>query len=468
MSATPLPPAPSRKGRGGQKPPPLAGGGWGRGQTAILPLAAFLLTWPAILNGYPLVFSDTGTYLSQALNRYLGWDRPPFYSLFMLPLHMGLTTWPVIAAQGLITAWVLHLTMRALVPACSPWPLVPLAAVLAMASPLPWFAAQLMPDLFTGLLVLALALLVFAPERLRRADATGLAMLAAFAMCAHLSNLPLALGLLALLLPLRRLLGARAALGRAALARVAGAPIAAVLALIAVNLAGHGAASIAPYGNVFLLARVIEDGPGRDALTRACPDAGWRLCAVRDQLPARADDILWRPESPLNAAGGPKRVSAEADAIVAAAIRAEPGRELAAMFRNAGYQILRFGTGDGLQPWPDTVTPWIDRDFPRFEQAAYAASRQATGQRLLPNWMSGLHQGVAMGGIAVLLALLPRWLRQRDIMAGLTVAILAALLGNAAITGALSGPHDRYQSRIMWLPSFALLLGAARRGPWAA
>ena len=43
-------------------------------------LGAALLLWPALWNGYPLVFSDTGTYLSQAINHYVGWDRPIFYS----------------------------------------------------------------------------------------------------------------------------------------------------------------------------------------------------------------------------------------------------------------------------------------------------------------------------------------------------------------------------------------------------
>ena len=27
-------------------------------------------------NGYPIVFADTGTYLSQAIHQYAGWDRP--------------------------------------------------------------------------------------------------------------------------------------------------------------------------------------------------------------------------------------------------------------------------------------------------------------------------------------------------------------------------------------------------------
>jgi uncharacterized membrane protein YeaQ/YmgE (transglycosylase-associated protein family) len=77
--------------------------------------------------------------------------------------------------------------------------------------------------------------------------------------------------------------------------------------------------------------------------------------------------------------------------------------------------------------------------------------------------MAVLHKSAAIGAVAGMLALLPGFLRRRDAMAGVIVAVLAGLVGNAAITGALSGPHDRYQSRVMWLPVCALLLATARR-----
>jgi hypothetical protein len=428
-------------------------------------LTAALLTWPALLNGYPLVFSDSGTYLSQALNRYLGWDRPAFYSLFLLPLHLGLTTWPVVAAQAIIAAWVLHVTCGVLLRG---FPSVAPVAMLAAASSLPWFAAQLMPDLFTGLLVLALALLALAPERLGAREALGLAAFAAFAMAAHLSNLPLGLALLVVLLPLRRRLGARAPLCRPALVRILGAPLAAALALSGANLVGRGTPALAPYGNVFLLARVIYDGPGRDALARSCPAAGWRLCAFRDRLPVTADDFLWRADSPLNLAGGPKLVSAEADPIIAAAVRAEPRRELSAFLGNTVRQLTLFDSGDGLHAWPATVTPWIRRDFPDFEQAAYAAARQTTGRTLLPDWLATLHRVAELAGLAASLACLPGLLRRRSPLGGVIVAVVAGLLANAAITGGMSGPHARYQSRVMWLPVLTALLIASDRPRRAA
>src|SRR5579872_136048 len=150
--------------------------------SAVAPilLAAASLLWPALRNGYPLVFSDTGTYLSQAIEHYAGWDRPVFYSFFLLPLHLTITTWPAIAVQALLTVYTFHLVHRALWPDASPWRLLPIVLLLAITTSLPWFVAQLMPDVFTGLLVLVLALLIFRPECLSIRERLFLAAFAAF------------------------------------------------------------------------------------------------------------------------------------------------------------------------------------------------------------------------------------------------------------------------------------------------
>ena len=162
-------------------------------------LSAAVLLWPALWNGYPLVFSDTGTYLSQAIEHHLGWDRPVFYSLFLFPLHMAVTTWPAIAAQALLVTHTLHLARRALLPEVSAWWLLPGVGCLAIATALPWFASQLMPDVFTAILVLVLALLVLVPEQVSRRERAWLVIFGAFIIAAHQSNVPLAMGLLLVL-----------------------------------------------------------------------------------------------------------------------------------------------------------------------------------------------------------------------------------------------------------------------------
>jgi hypothetical protein len=154
-------------------------------------------------------------------------------------------------------------------------------------------------------------------------------------------------------------------------------------------------------------------------------------------------------------------VSAEANAIIAAALRAEPGAESRAMLQNTVSQLVTFATGDGLQAWPNTVSPWIKRDFPDSEFATYAASRQMHGALTVPAWMQSLHYVTAIAGIAGCCILIG--LGGRDLARGFAVVVLLAVLGNAAITGGLSMPHDRYQSRMMWLPPLIALVGLAAR-----
>jgi len=89
----------------------------------------------------------------------------------MLPLHLTLTTWPVVVVQALFVAHLLRLARRTVLPESPAWLLLPAAAVLALVTPLPWLVSQLMPDVFTGVLVLALA--YSAPIGYRAAKRSG-------------------------------------------------------------------------------------------------------------------------------------------------------------------------------------------------------------------------------------------------------------------------------------------------------
>ena len=52
--------------------------------------------------------------------------------------------------------------------------------------------------------------------------------------------------------------------------------------------------------------------------------------------------------------------------------------------------------------------------------------------------------------------------RRRWDQASLPALVLLGLIGNAIICGTFSNPHDRYQSRIIWLPALVLLLAVTR------
>jgi hypothetical protein len=68
----------------------------------------------------------------------------------------------------------------------------------------------------------------------------------------------------------------------------------------------------------------------------------------------------------------------------------------------------------------------------------------------------------AMSVMGLLLLLHNAARRRRWREASLPALVLMGLIGNAIICGTFSNPHDRYQSRIIWLPSLVLLLALTR------
>ncbi len=428
----------------------------------LICLGAAMLAWPAFYNGYPLVFADTGTYLTQALRWYAGWDRPPVYSMAIRPLHMAWSTWPIIAAQALMTAHVLYLVWRCLVQRGAGLYLA-MVAVLCVGTNAPWVASQLIPDIFAPILVLAIGLLMLVPERLLRWEKIWLFALTTLAIAVHTTHLPLALGLVLALTVLQRMRPWR---------RMLVMLIPAVLAAgtwVGINTVAHGRVAMAPFGNVFLLARVIFDGPGLRYLQSACPEAGYRLCPYVADIRTSSDHFLWEADSPLYAAGGPKLVAEEAGRIVAASLRAEPWEELRVAARNAWTQFWRFQSGDGTEAVRENeyVSRAVSTYFPTREYAAFRASRQNTDRLDVLAYLKPVSTLVAFAGL-LSMCVLGFWQR-RTAVGMFCVAVLLALLGNAILTGALSGPHDRYQARLVWLGVVAAftVLGTLRAPVYA-
>ncbi len=244
-------------------------------------------------------------------------------------------------------------------------------------------------------------------------------MFAAFMIAAHQSHVLLTFVLLLVLLPLRRILRAVTPLGKAGVARVV-APLAlAVIALVSVNWR-HSAG--------FRCRRSATCSCWRGSSTTA---PAWTCCAATAPLraggSAHSSIVSGGPRTISCGAttgrwrwpAARKLISHEADAIIGAALRAEPLAELRAVMANTVRQLGRFATGDGLQPWPVTVTPWIERDFPRFEADAYAAARQNAGGFAVPPGCRRLHLVTALAGVQVAAAAAGSWHGDKPPCAGL-------------------------------------------------
>src|SRR5271166_6200878 len=172
----------------------------GRGPLGVLRcgavlLGALFLAWPAFYNGFPLLYPDSMTYLSDGrivakalfLHQFSGYYgvRSFFYSLVILPFHWNISPWPIVALQCLLVAFVVWLVVRSVTPRQTITRYLALILVLSLLTSASWYAAFIMPDILGSLTCLSIYLLAFARETLSRAERVALCLIAWWGITAH-------------------------------------------------------------------------------------------------------------------------------------------------------------------------------------------------------------------------------------------------------------------------------------------
>jgi hypothetical protein len=134
---------------------------------------------------------------------------------------------------------------------------------------------------------------------------------------------------------------------------------------------------------------------------------------------------------------------------------------LRAAVRDSLQQLVQFKTGDGIEPQLSILKPNFTRTIPD-QVPAYLEARQQRGLIRFKT-LNLIHVPVgAMSVLGLLLLLQHAAVRRAWDEASLPALVLLGLIGNAIICGTFSNPHDRYQSRIVWLPTLVLLLAVTR------
>jgi hypothetical protein len=371
---------------------------------SIFAAAVFVLLVPALWNGVALVFPDTGGYLLRPFEGTLEIGRSALYGAF-LAVGAAFDFWPTIVVQAAATAWLVMLTLRAhqqerFTPAT--------VLGLAVTTSLPWFAGQLMPDIFLPIAMLARYLLAFCREQLRSVEVIGLVAAIAFAIASHMAIFAVTVAVLLSLVALRaltpRLLGKRP--------RIA-TPIAAVgigMALaIAPNFAMTGVAAFTPGGASFLFNRLNKDGIVTRYLDEKCPDSALRLCQYRHELPTD-DDWLWQDSSPLQKLGGWADFEPEAKHIIFETLQRYPSAHIASALRSTFEQFARLNTGEGLHPYDTGHVESVMSQHAPHSLARYRASVQHRDGFDF-SAINRLHVPIAVMAIATipLLLLMLRW-----------------------------------------------------------
>jgi hypothetical protein len=415
-----------------------------------------MLIAPALWNGYPLLQWDTGGYLARWYEGYLVPSRSTVFGLY---LHFGEDSsfWINLGIQALATLWILQLTLRVF-GLVRPWRLAAISVALIVTTALPWLASMLLTDIFTGLSVLALFILIIHGDKTSTIEKCLLFAFTAFAAATHSATLAVLLGLCCagwIALPFLCSRIAISGLLQGSLTLVPAPPCwCPRISRCPDNRHGPGR----------LRRRVRADAAGRHRQTISadhCPQQKLKLCPYRNELPATADQFLWG-SSMFNTLGRFNGLNDEMGLIVTRSLAEYPLWQAQAAIVATAQQLVHVGTGEGTNGWIPHTYGIIERYIPSQLKPMRAAHQQ--------HWdidfavINRLHIPVALASMLAVAAICAGaiWRRKLDDLSLFAATVTLALLGNAFVCGVISGPHDRYGARIAWVATLVALIAIVR------
>lgn len=417
-----------------------------------------LLLWVALFNGYPIVWWDSGDYLQSSFLLTPSDSRPIFYGLFLKYTHLQRTLWATVVVQSALIVYVIRATLEEATRLRNGWRdfvLVGVIALLAVGTALPWVVGLIMADIFAGVCVLALFLVLVHSRFTSRANLAAYGLFV-MSIVVHLSLLPLAIVLTILAQAYSFWC---APLSRAALRAAWSGVIVAIIVSVSTNWYFIGRAVVSPASHVFLLGRLLAEGIPQQVLAEHCGERHYALCPYLGDLPAERDHYLWNPNSPLQRIGGWQGSSAESWRIIRDSVAEHPWLVAKIGARSFIRQLANFQTfsdptrflqGTGINY---AMTTYLPAEYPKYAQA-----RQQQG-RLREVAFREFHWWVFVcSALASIVIDTLAWRKRMMELALLHTLVGAAVLSNAAIVAVLAQMDDRYQERIVWLVPFSVLV----------
>jgi len=434
--------------------PPLDRARW----ALAIVLSMSILIAPAVWNHFPLLQYDTGGYLARWYEGTLVPSRAVVYGL-ILNLGVPLSFWPVVLGQAALTVWIAALMLRVHGLGESPWLLLGVIGALSGITTLPWLTAILLTDIWCGLGVLALYLLLMRNDALSRPERIGLIVLTAVSAATHSATIAvLAILLMAasLLWLLNRERMPAANLRRGLIALLLGAAM-----VFAADYAVAKRLAWTPGGFALSFGRMLQDGIVKKYLDEHCPNPSLRLCAYKNELPHDADVWFWGSKL-FDSLGRFAGLGKEMEKIAVDSLVEYPALQAKTAAIAAAKQLVAVHTGEGVVHWT-WHTYFIVHDFAPQLEADMWAARQQRGE-ISFTAINALQYPLALLSMMLLplLLLLGRSNKVPTDIAELAAWISLTLLANAFVCGALSNPHDRYGARVIWLATFTVALAAIR------
>jgi hypothetical protein len=444
---------------------------------AVIPL--FLLSLlPAVINGYPLLYPDSVGYFHSGYSLLshlhvlrhgpgaafierpaslrieaqdgISTARSVYYGAGYATLYLLFGEWMLALLQTGITTLAIVLVTTRLCPRY--WFIT--AILLTQLTGLSVFSVTIMPDLFTGLLLLAFAVVLTYSKVLSRSELTFWVVLALFSCLFHKSNVAILALTWATIAPFAwktkktELLIFSAIFAAAFLGHVA-------VTLVVKDVSGRW-----PVEPPFVLARLVGDGTAVKYLRKTCPIHHYVTCNYLREMPLTEVQFLWghEPNKSVMGTASPqirRQITGEAAGIAVGTITSFPFEQIKHSAGNTLRQFVTVGVTEFSIIPTDEVAP-----INRYRSALTNYASSAVAERRMPleaiSLMMVITYVLSLLGVLWIMATTDKREYNPPIKWFVTV-LLVGLVQNAFICGAISGVFDRYQGRVAWLAPLALI-----------
>jgi hypothetical protein len=470
--------------------------------------------WPALTNGQPFFFPDTTAYVrgaDLAIANVLGsrfateWakderrtagfqisvtgsqvaapDQKPARRVVLAGrsivygalLYLGAVTggmWVPIVVQSAVAIYlvflfvvrILRLDFRFFALSCG---------VLILASSLPYYVSDLMPDIFAGFLIVAFAILATGWQRLGKMERTIASAVLLFAVLSHTSHVLLLVALTILAtayaVVTKRWMGIRQLIGV-----VTVCVLLSVLWEAAFSFGVSRATGAPPVRPPFVTATLVSM-LGKPAVSRVCASNDFAVCRFQSRFPIAPQIFLWSEDEHrgvFNATDVETKYALEKEQMrFAIAIVPQNLGRVTYGFLQAWFRQLALCRLDDFW-YDDLALNFFEKRLPTRDFARMKASFAARSKAYIIFGRQVLYGTLAtVIGLIMLLLLSAGW-RDRDAedgaerLWGVATGIqLAGIVLNALICGGLSGVYDRYESRVTWLIQLLFVTGVVVMWP---
>ena len=387
----------------------------------ILLSCSLILMIPFILNGFPLVFSDSNLYIWPV------WDwaaHPPFYGFAVGVLRLFLSERALLvipAIQSFFVSLLLYLSFKSLSPYAPRWLLFSGMILVIGLSQLPWLTSWIMTDVWLGIGVLSI--LVLGTDYPR--GSTGrllLWILLVFCSVIATSNVVIFLSSFLLFILARYFLDGVIS-RRFVLSGMAAVSVAVLITLIS-NMHNFGVARLNVASGAILFSRTIDLKLAQPYLAGDCSLFDVKFCSDVLALPKKRQSFLWMSDLPYrsNAWIDPDgRFSRAAHLVIWRNLLTFIKRGL----HDATWVILNPTLGTGDLNSKTSIEPLYSRiaEFYPSQLAAFRSAKQQSDQ-ILPLFPKTFYMSVTFASYtAALGALMISFLWRDNIFSAVGVLI---------------------------------------------